>query len=53
MGIYMSYEEWNDLLEDIEALGSAKYIKNIAEARKGKKTYSRENIIEKFNLNIA
>ena len=50
-GVFMSKEEWEDLMEDMEAMNSASYKKSIAEARKEKR-YSREDVIKDLNIKI-
>jgi len=52
MWVFLDYSVWEDLLEEIELLSNDKYLKMIEKARKSDKSYSREEIIEKFNLSI-
>ena len=50
--VFVDYSAWEDILEDMEALSSEKYLKMIKESRKSDKSYSREDIINKFNLSV-
>ncbi len=52
MWVFLDYSAWEDILEDMEALSSEKYLKMIEESRKSDKSYSREEVINKFNLSV-
>ena len=52
MWVYVNYTMWEDLLEDMEALKSDAYIKKIEEARKSEKSYSRDEVVKMFNLDV-
>lgn len=44
VGVLLPTQTWEDLLEDIEALTSPRYLNMIKKARREKKTYSLEEV---------
>lgn len=50
VGILLPNATWESLIEDLIALSSPRYLRDIAEARKDKKRYSAAEIKKKFNL---
>ena len=51
MWVYLNYNTWEDILEEMEMLWSQSYIDMIKKSRNSK-SYSREEVIKKFNLSI-
>ena len=51
MWVYLNYNTWEDMLEEMEMLWSQSYIDMIKKSRNSK-SYSREEVIKKFNLSI-
>lgn len=49
-GISFSIEEWEEIMEDLDAIQSPTYWKKIAQSRKSKKFYSKEDIVKDFKL---
>ena len=50
LGVLIPNRMWEDLLEDLEALSSPRYLKAIAKARRETKSYSLDEVKKKLNL---
>lgn len=50
IGVLLPNEAWESFLEDLEALGSKKYLAQIRQARLTKKTFSSQQVKKKLGL---
>lgn len=51
VGVLLPNKTWESLLEDLEALGSKKYLAQIGKARSEKKSFSSSQIKKRLGIN--